>query len=130
MTKGKWLWIAQGLLAFIFLFAGSTKLVLPLDQMTGPVALPGLFLRFIGVCEVLGAIGLILPGLLKIRPELTPVAAFGLTIIMAGAVTITVIGGDVALAIVPLVVGVLAAIVAFGRRSTLKAAYVQTVARA
>lgn len=123
MTKGKWLWIVQGLLAFIFLFAGSTKLVLPLDQMTGPVALPGLFVRFIGVCEVLGAIGLILPGLLKIRPELTPVAAAGLVIIMTGAVTITLIGGDVALAIVPLVVGSLAALVALGRRSTLTAVY-------
>jgi DoxX-like protein len=75
MTKGKWLWIGQGLLAFIFLFAGSTKLVLPLDKLAGPVALPGLFIRFIGVCEVLGAIGLILPSLLNIRPELTPVAA-------------------------------------------------------
>jgi len=48
------LWIVQGLLAAVFLFAGGTKLVLPLDQLTGPVALPGLLLRFIGVCEVLG----------------------------------------------------------------------------
>jgi hypothetical protein len=118
------------MLAFIFLFAGSTKLVLPLDKLAGPVELPGLFLRFIGVCEVLGAIGLILPGLLNIRPDLTPVAASGLLIIMTGAVAITLIGGDVALAIVPLVVGTLAALVAVGRRSTVTAAHHRATARA
>src|SRR5438309_11477245 len=109
------LWIVQGLLAAIFLFAGGAKLVLPLDQLTGPVALPGLLLRFIGVCEVLGAAGLILPGLLRIRPGLTPLAASGLVVIMIGATMITLVGGDVATALIPLVVGVLAAFVAYGR---------------
>jgi uncharacterized membrane protein YphA (DoxX/SURF4 family) len=61
------LWIVQGLLAIVFLSSGGMKLVLPLDKLVGPVPLPGLFLRFIGVAEVLGAIGLILPGLLRIR---------------------------------------------------------------
>src|SRR2546429_7669316 len=79
------LWIVQGLLATLFLFAGGAKLVLPLDQMAGPVALPGWFLRFIGVAEGLGALGLVLPGLLRIRPGLTPPAATGLVIIMIGA---------------------------------------------
>src|SRR5258706_15384255 len=79
------LWIVQGLLAALFLFAGGAKLVLPLDQMTGPVALPGWFLRFIGVAEVLGAFGLVLPGLLRIRPGLTPLAAAGVWIIFVGA---------------------------------------------
>jgi hypothetical protein len=74
------LWIGQGLLAIIFLFSGGLKLVLPLEAMTGPIPLPGLFLRFIGVAEVLGAIGLILPGVLRIRPGLTPLAAAGLVI--------------------------------------------------
>ena len=83
------LWIVQGLLAALFLFAGVMKLVLPLDQMTGTVPLPGAFLRFIGVVEVLGAVGLILPSLLRIRPGLTPLAAGGLVIIMIGAVWIT-----------------------------------------
>ena len=116
------LWIVQGLLAAIFLFAGSMKLVLPVEQLAGPVALPGLFLRFIGVAEVLGAVGLILPVLLGIRPSLTPVAAAGLVIIMIGATTVTIIGGDVALALIPLVVGVLSAFVAYGRRPRLAAA--------
>jgi hypothetical protein len=109
------LWIVQGLLALLFVFAGGMKLVLPLDKLVGPVPLPGLFLRFIGVAEVLGAAGLILPGLLRIRPGLTPLAAAGLVIIMIGATGITLAGGMVAPAAVPLVVGVLAALVAYGR---------------
>ena len=109
------LWIVQALLAALFLFAGGAKLVLPLDQMTGPVALPGWFLRFLGVVEVLGALGLILPGLLRIRPGLTPLAAVGLVIIMIGATVINLMGGDLASAAITVVVGLLAAFVAYGR---------------
>ena len=112
------LWVVQGLLAAVFLFAGVMKLVLPIEAMAGPVALPGLFLRFLGVAEILGAIGLILPGLLRIQPGLTPVAAAGLVVIMIGATVITAMGGSVAPALVPFVVGVLAASVAYGRTRT------------
>ena len=55
------LWAVQWLLALLFLWAGGLKLILPLEALKGPVALPGLFVRFIGVAETLGAIGLILP---------------------------------------------------------------------
>ena len=109
------LWIVQGLLAAVFLFAGGMKLVLPLDELTGPVAVPGVFLRFIGVCEVLGALGLILPGLLRVRPGLTPLAAAGLMIIMIGATGITLVAGEFVAALISLVVGLLAAFVAYGR---------------
>jgi len=109
------LWIVQGLLALIFLFAGGMKLVLPLEKLTGPIPLPGLFMRFIGVAEVLGAIGLILPGLLGIRPGLTPLAAAGLVIIMIGATVTTLAGGDLAAALISVVVGFLSAFVAYGR---------------
>ena len=109
------LWIVQGLLAALFLFAGGAKLVLPLDQMVGPVALPGWFLRFLGVAEVLGALGLVLPGLLRIRPGLTPLAAAGLVIIMIGATVVTLAGGMVAVALMNLVVALLAAFVTYGR---------------
>jgi len=109
------LWIVQGLLALIFLFAGGVKLVLPLEVLTKQMPLPGLFVRFIGVAEVLGAIGLLLPGLLRIRPGLTPLAAAGLVIIMIGATTLTLVGGDLAPALIPLVVGLLSAFVAYGR---------------
>src|SRR5437870_2100094 len=90
------LWVVQGLLAALFLFAGGAKLVLPLDQLAGPVALPGWFLRFIGAAEVLGALGLVLPGLLRIRPGLTPLAAAGLVIIRIGATAVMWAGGMVA----------------------------------
>jgi hypothetical protein len=109
------LWIVQGLLAALFLFAGGAKLVLPLDQMAGPVALPGWFLRFLGVAEVLGALGLVLPGLLRIRPGLTPLAAAGLVIIMIGATVVMWAGGMVAVALMNVVVGLFAAFVAYGR---------------
>ncbi len=109
------LWIIQALLAALFIFGGGMKLVLPLDKLTGPVAVPGLFLRFIGVCELLGGLGLILPSLLRIRPGLTPLAAVGLVIIMIGATWITLSTGDIASAVVPLVVGILAAFIAYGR---------------
>src|SRR6266446_6532763 len=85
------LWIVQGLLAALFLFAGGAKLVLPLDQMAGPVALPGWFLRFLGV------------------------AAAGLVIIMIGATVVTLVGGMVAVALMNVVVALLAAFVAYGR---------------
>jgi uncharacterized membrane protein YphA (DoxX/SURF4 family) len=114
------LWIIQILLALLFLFSGGTKLVLPIDvlmSMGSPnaIPLPGLFIRFIGVCEVLGALGLILPGLLRIRPRLTPLAAAGLVIIMIGATVLTFIADGFPMALPPLVTGLLAAFVAYGR---------------
>ena len=109
------LWIIQGLLALVFLFAGGMKFVIPIEEMTKQVPLPGLFLRFIGLAEVLGAIGLILPGLLRIRPGLTPLAAAGLAIITVGATVVTLMIGGGATALFPLVVALLSAFVAYSR---------------
>jgi uncharacterized membrane protein YphA (DoxX/SURF4 family) len=110
------LWILQVLLALLFLFAGGSKLVMPIEAMQqGPVVLPGYFLRFIGVVEVLGGLGLILPSLLRIKPGLTPLAAAGLIIIMIGATTITWVGMGVAPALIPLIVGLIAVFIAYGR---------------
>jgi len=111
------LWVVQGLLALLFLFAGGMKLVLPLEALQDPVALPGLFVRCIGVAEVLGALGLILPGLLRMRPGLTPLAAAGLVSLMCPASLATAAGGPRAPALIPAVVGLLAAFVAYGRWS-------------
>jgi len=109
------LWIIQILLAALFLFAGVLKLVLPLDKLTGPVAVPGLFLRFIGLCETLGGLGLILPGLLRIRTGLTPLAAAGLVITMVGATVLNLRTGDLVTTTLTIVVGLLAALVAYAR---------------
>src|SRR5260370_34239324 len=114
------LWIIQVVLALLFLFSGGMKLVIPpdvLQSMGSPnqVVLPGLFIRFIGVCEGLGALGLILPGLLRNRPRLTPLAATGLVIIMIGATALTIIGAGVGVAGIPFVTGLLVAFVAYGR---------------
>ena len=111
------LWVVQGLLAALFLFAGGMKLVLPLEALAGPIALPGLFMRFIGVAEVAGALGLVLPSLLRIQPRLTPVAAAGLVIIMIGATVLTGMT-SAAMAAMPAFVGVLATFVAYGRAKT------------
>ena len=109
------LWTIQALLALVFLFAGGTKLVLPYEMLKGPVNFPELFMRFIGVCEFLGGLGLILPAALRIKTYLTPLAAAGLVVIMIGATVTTLIGGMGAGAIVPALVGTLAATVAYGR---------------
>jgi hypothetical protein len=114
------LWIIQILLALLFLFAGGTKLILPTEVLRsmGPpnqIEWSGLFLKFIGVCEVLGALGLLLPGILRKRPGLTPLAATGLVIIMIGAVVTTLASLGAAAAISPLIVALLCAFVAYGR---------------
>ncbi len=116
------LWVIQGLLAGLFLFTGGMKLVLPVEAMTGKIHLPGMFLRFIGIAESLGALGLILPWLLGIRRELTPVAAAGLVIIMIGATVVTLANGSGAAALFPFLVGVLLLVVAYGRWSSCRAA--------
>src|SRR5262249_16057404 len=121
-----------GLLAILFLIAGVAKLYMPVEEMTRDIHLPGLFLRFIAVVEILGALGLILPSLLRIRPGLTPLAAAGLVVVMIGATLISPQLGVVR-GVRAVVVGVLAAVVAYGRwklapiasssaRSTLSAA--------
>jgi hypothetical protein len=109
------LWTAQVLLALLFLFAGGMKLAMPLAVLAKVAPLPAWFLKFIGAAEATGAIGLILPWALRIRPELTPVAGAGLVIIMAGATVVSLAIGPVAPALVPAVVGVLAAFVAYAR---------------
>jgi uncharacterized membrane protein YphA (DoxX/SURF4 family) len=109
------LWTVQVLLAALFLFAGGMKLVAPPEMLKGPIEFPVLFIRFIGVCEFAGGLGLVLPGLLRIRTGLTPLAAAGLVIIMIGATVTTLVSGMGAGAVVPFVTGILAASVAYGR---------------
>ena len=112
------LWTLQVLLAALFVFAGGAKFVMDPAQMAPPGApVSASFIRFIGACEILGAIGLIVPQLTGIRPQLTPLAAVGLIIIMIGAVVVTVMTQPAVYAVFPFVVGILLAVVAYGRSS-------------
>jgi uncharacterized membrane protein YphA (DoxX/SURF4 family) len=109
-----WLWIVQVLLAVIFLFTGGSKLAMPTEVLAAQSHLPGMFMKFIGVCEILGALGLVLPGLLHVRQQLTPLAAACLIVIMIGAIVSTALLLPVALPM-PVIVGLLTAYVAYGR---------------
>jgi hypothetical protein len=115
------LWTAQVLVAALFLFAGGFKLVAPAAQLAqqSPI-FPPAFLKFIAVCEILGALGLILPGLFSVQRRLTPLAAAGLVIIMIGAVVSTVATMPAKLAILPAVTGIVAFAIARGRWSELR----------
>lgn len=114
------LWIIQILLALLFLGAGVTKLVLPTEVLMsnappGSIQFSGLFLKFIGLVELLGALGLFLPGVFRRRLELTPLAAAGLAIVMIGAVVVTVIDHGIVPAVTPFLVLLLCVLVAYGR---------------
>jgi DoxX-like protein len=121
MKNNTVLWIVQGLLAVLFLFAGGSKLVMSAAQMTeqakavGGWQPPLAFIRFIGVCEVLGGFGVVVPWLTGIRSGLTPLAAGGLLIIMIGATVANLTTTVPALAIFTAILGLMAALVAYGR---------------
>ena len=117
MKRNTALWIVQGVLAVMFLLAGVPKLVMSAEQMAapGPIQLPVAFIRFIGVCEILGAIGMIVPGVTGIKPGLTPLGAAGLVIIMIGATVVNLVDGPAPAAALTVVLGLLAAFVVYGR---------------
>lgn len=87
-------WIVSGLLAFVNLGAGMAKLVMPRDKHVAQQPWAGDFthtqVRLIGVAEVLAAFGLILPRLLDIVPVLSPLAAAGVVLLQAGAMSVHV----------------------------------------
>ena len=109
------LWAMQVLLAMLFLFSGVMKFVMPIEEMTKQIALPGWFLHFIEVSEILGAIGLILPGILRIRTGLTPLAAAALVVIMVGATAVNLKTGQRGAALPTVVVGLLLVVLAYNR---------------
>ena len=113
------LWTVQGVLALMFLFAGGMKLILPIQLLLAqmPMPLPGLFVRFIGLAEVAGGLGLLLPGLLRIRPLLTPLAALGLVLDMLGATAYNLISGQIGSAVVTVVLGLICVAIAYSRRA-------------
>ena len=110
------LWIVQILLGLFFALAsGFPKLLLPPDALALPIPLPRPFLLFIGVAEVLGGLGLTLPGLLGIWPGLTLLAAAGLVLVTIGATVYQLAAGQIESVLFAVVVGLLCAFVAYGR---------------
>jgi putative oxidoreductase len=112
------LWVAQISLAAMFLMAGIMKSITPIEElgknMLWVQEMPGL-IRFIGVSEVLGALGLILPSLLKIQPKLTAAAAVGIGVIMVLAIIFHGMQNEFASVVVCLVIAAIAAFIAWGR---------------
>jgi uncharacterized membrane protein YphA (DoxX/SURF4 family) len=109
-------WIVSGLLAVAFLFAGLFKLFASTaDLEASAQGVPVILLKIAGTAEVLGAIGLILPAATRVLPVLTPLAAAGLTLVMIGATITNLIIGEYAVMVQTILMGVLAAWVAWAR---------------
>ena len=113
------LWIAQALLALAYLNAGYLKTFRPIQEIAPTIfwapLLPEPLVRFIGISELLGAVGLILPGLLKIRPQLTTLAAVGLTLVMLSANVFHIVRGEFFVLPMTILFLLLLAFVAYGR---------------
>lgn len=115
------LWIAQVLLALAFIAFGSLKVITPyadyVQQQTWAGMFPAWIILTIGILEVAGGLGLILPAVTRIAPFLTGWAAVGLALIMVGAMITHIIDGSYEGTVINLVLGGLAAFVAWGRLS-------------
>lgn len=114
------LWVASGVLAAIVVVAGLTKALQSTAELyeaglTYVEDFPGWFIRALGWAEVLGAVGLIVPGLVGIAPVLVPIAAIGLAITMVGAVVVHLRRGETSKTLLPGVLLALALFVAWGR---------------
>lgn len=113
------LWVIQGLLALAFLMAGSMKTFQPLESLKKNMAwvavTPPALVRFVGIAELLGAIGLILPAITHIQPWLTIAAAVGLVIAMIGAAILHISRKEYAGLAAPLVLLLLALFIVVGR---------------
>ncbi len=113
------LWVAQVLLAAMFLMTGSMKLFQPIGELAKALpwvlSVPVGLVRFIGISELLGGLGLLLPSLLRIRPSLTPLAALGLTVVMVLASAFHLSRGEAPVIGMNLVLAAIAVFIAWGR---------------
>jgi|SRR5687768_1344272 len=113
------LWLLQLLLAAVFLLVGHTHAVAPIEVAVARApwvaSLPVALVRFIGVAEVAGALGLLLPAATRIYPALTSLAAAGLATMMALAIPFHLVRAEMSAIVINLVLGSLAALVAWGR---------------
>jgi uncharacterized membrane protein YphA (DoxX/SURF4 family) len=113
------LWVVQCLLGAIFLAVGTMKATQPIANLANalgwPAEVPAALVRFIGVAEFLGGLGLILPAATRIKPMLTPLGGAGLATAMLFATIFHISHGEFGAAAAPIVLGCLAAFVAWAR---------------
>ena len=113
------LWIAQGLLAVMFIMAGVMKVTQPIEELA--VSLPWVtsspvsLIRFIGISELLGGLGLLIPGIFRFKPFLTIWAALGLAIIMVLAAIFHASKGEYSAIITNILIMGIALFIAWGR---------------
>ncbi|RYE25336.1 MAG: DoxX family protein [Sphingobacteriaceae bacterium] len=115
------IWVVQIVLAASFIWAAGMKLFSPVSQLAAMwpwvAEVPGSLVKFTGVIDLLGAIGLILPSVLRIRPKLTPIAALAVIVLMVCASIFHITRGETSVIGANLVFGIMAAFVAWGRFS-------------
>ena len=118
------LWVAQGLIFLSFVAFGSMKLLMPIDRLAAmwvwPGQVPAWFLHGLGLLDILGGIGVLLPALTRIRPRLTTVAAICCTLLQICAITFHVSRGEAAVTPLNFVLLALCAFIAWGRGTKVK----------
>ena len=113
------LWVLQTLLAAMYVMAGLMKVSQPIQTLSQSLPwtaqVPEALVRFIGVAEILGAVGLILPSLLRIQPKLTPIAAIGLVLVQIFAIGFHISRGETGVIGMNFILLLIAAFIAWGR---------------
>ena len=113
------LWVTQGLLAAMFLMAGANKLFQSTEELAKMLPwvteMPAGLVKFIGLSELMGGLGLLLPSLLRIKPNLTPLAALGLATIMLLATLFHISRGEMSVIGMNIAFMAMALFVAWGR---------------
>jgi hypothetical protein len=119
------LWVVQGVLALVFLVTGGTQVVTPRPKLATRMAWANDFsavqIKLLGLLELAGAAGLVLPGLAHVVPVLTPLAALGLAVLMGGAASVHLRRHEPPSP--PILLAMLAIFVAAGRLAALSAAH-------
>ncbi len=110
------LWVVQWLLGLFFVVASAMpKLLLPPEMLPMPIPVPRALMLFIGVAELAGGLGLILPGLFRIMPILTPLAGAGLALVCLGGAVYQLMAGEPGNAVFALVLGLICVFVGYAR---------------
>lgn len=113
------LWVVQSLLAAMFLMAGANKLFQSIPELSKMLPwvleVPEGLVRFIGMSELIGGFGLLLPAIFRIKPMLTPIAAIGLALVMLSATFFHISKGEASVIAMPIVFMAMAVFVAWGR---------------